>query len=59
MRIKVSNSRFKYLKSSLVKFLTNLSNGKLRNWKLLVKFNLLLMVKLKYFSHPFDIQYLL
>ena len=41
-----SNSWLKYLKSFLYKFLTKLSNEELKNWKLSIKINLLLMLKL-------------
>ena len=46
-------------KSSLPKFLTTLSNEELRNWKLSIKLNLLLMVKIMYFSIPFGITFTL
>ena len=35
----LSNIGLKYLKQSLPKFLTKLSNDKLRNWKLSIKLN--------------------
>ena len=49
----------KYLKSSLLNFLTKLSNKESRNWKLSIKFNSLLLVKLMHFSNPFDITFVL
>ena len=39
-----------YLKSFLPKFLTKLPNQELRNWKLSIKINFLLMLKFMYFS---------
>ena len=48
------NFWLKYLKSSLPKFLTKLSNEKLRNWKLSIKLSLFLTLKLIYFSNPFS-----
>ena len=49
----------KYLKSSLLNFLTKLSNKESRNCKLSIKFNLLLVVKLMHFSNPFGIIFVL
>ena len=48
------NFWLKYLKSSLPKFLTKLSNEILRNWKLSIKLSLFLTLKLIYFSNPFS-----
>ena len=44
---------------SLLKFLTKLSDQELRNWKLAIKLNLLLMVKHINFSNPFSITFIL
>ena len=44
---------------SLIKFLTKLSDQELRNWKLAIKLNLLLMVKHINFSNPFSITFIL
>ena len=43
----------------MFKFLTKLSNEKLRNWKLSIKLNLLLIAKLIYFSNSFGITFTL
>ena len=43
----------------LLKFLTKLSDQELRNWKLAIKLNLLLMVKHINFSNPFSITFIL
>ena len=48
-----------YLKSSLDKFLTKLSNEDLRNWKLSIKLNLLLILRLIYFYNPFGMTFIL
>ena len=53
------NFWLKYLKSYLVKFLTKLSYEELRNRKLSIKLNLLLMPKLIYFSNPFGLTFIL
>ena len=45
--------------TEILKFLTNLSDEEHSNWKLSIKLNLLLMIKLKYFSNPLGITYLL
>ena len=55
----ISNSWLKYLKSSLLKFLTKLSNEELKNWKLSIKTNLLLMLQLIYFSNLFRMIFIL
>ena len=47
------------LKSILPKFLTRLSNEELRNWKLTIKRNLLLILNLIYFSNPFFMTFIL
>ena len=47
------------LKSILPKFLTRLSNEELRNWKLTIKRNLLLILNLIYFSNPFVMTFIL
>ena len=44
---------------SLLKVLTKLSDEELRNWKLAIKLNLLLMVKHINFSNPFSITFIL
>ena len=44
---------------SLLKFLTKLSDEELKNWKLAIKLNLLLMVKHINFSNPFSITFIL
>ena len=46
----LSNSWPKYLISSLPKLLAKLSNQERKNWKLSIKTNLLLMLKLINFS---------
>ena len=43
----------------LLKFLIKISNEELRNQKLLIKLNLLLMLKLIYFSNPFRMTFIL
>ena len=43
----------------MLKFLTKLSNEELRNWKLSIKCNSLLIVKLIYFSNPFGKRFIL
>ena len=47
------------MKSYLPKFLTKISNEELGNWKLSIKLNSLLILKLIYIFNPFGMTFIL
>ena len=47
------------MKSYLPKFLTKIINEELGNWKLSIKLNLLLILKLIYIFNPFGMTFIL